>query len=164
VITGPDGRAHQLNFRVLRAPTGVEVVLEEAGVAAGEGYRFAVLGDHDAEVGPLVSQVRTIAEREVARQYLEPADGGAGWRVTDGDVVVGRLVSSADGPSWTPYDVVIDGRTLTWEEFGEALSSYEGWNFRLVIEDRVVEARTDGEVIDIRRPRSGPRRPEQPAP
>ena len=139
-------------------------MLEEAGVGAGEGYRFAVLGDHDAEVGPLVSQVRAIAEREVARQYLEPAEGRAGWSVADGDEVVGRLVSRADGPSWTPYDVVIDGRTLTWEEFGEALSSYEGWIFRLVIEDRVVEARSAGEVIDIRRPRSGPRRPQQPAP
>ena len=140
VMTGPDGRVHELQFRVLRAPAGVEVTLEETGVGAGEGYRFAVLGEHDAEVGPLVSQVRAIAEHEVARQYLEPQERGTGWRLTDGDEAAGRFVWSAEGSSGAPFDVVIDGRTLTWEEFGEALGSYEGWNFRLVIEDRVVEA------------------------
>ena len=136
-------------------------MLEEAGVGEGEGYRFAVLGDHDAEVDPLVDQVRAIAEREVARQYLEPATIGSGWRVTDGDEVVGRLVWSAESPGGAPFDVVIDGRTLTWEEFGEALSAYEGWNFRLVIDDRVVEARTGGEVVDIGRRGSRPRRRDE---
>ena len=35
VITGADGRTHDLRFRVLRAPAGVEVKLEETGVAPG---------------------------------------------------------------------------------------------------------------------------------
>ena len=58
--------------------------------------------------------------------------------------------------------MVIDGRTLTWAQFGEALSAFEGWNFRLLIEDRVVEAeagaeaQTQAEVIDITRHRSQP--------
>ncbi|MCA1671896.1 MAG: hypothetical protein LC799_06710, partial [Actinobacteria bacterium] len=54
-----------------------------------------------------------------------------------------------DHSSGTPYNVVIDGRTLTWEELGLALDSYEGWNFRLVIEDRVADARTEAELIDL---------------
>lgn len=55
-----------------------------------------------------------------------------------------------------PYDVVIDGRTLSWEEFGQALAAYEGWNFRLLIEDRVVEALPEADVIDIAQRRSRP--------
>ena len=61
--------------------------------------------------------------------------------------------------------MVIDGRTLSWEEFGEALGSYEGWNFSLVIEDRIVEAEAEAgadaeaEVIPLDRRRAGcPRR------
>lgn len=69
--------------------------------------------------------------------------------MTDGEEVVGRFVWSDEGVAGVPFDVVIDGRTLTWEEFGVALTSYEGWNFRLLIEDRVVEASTDAEVIDL---------------
>ncbi len=77
----------------------------------------------------------------------------AGWRVTDGHEVVGRFMWSDEGAARAPFDVVIDGRTLTWDRFGEALSAYEGWNFRLLIEDRVVEAETEAEaeVIDIAR-------------
>jgi hypothetical protein len=160
VITGPDGRSHRLTYRVLRAPAGVEVKLEETGVEPGEGYDFAVLGDHDAEVAPLLRQVRTVAEREVARQYLEPAEHGGGWRVTDGDEVLGRFIWSDEGAAGAPFDVVVDGRTLSWEQFGEALSAYEGWNFRLLIEDRVAaaepEAEFDAEVIDIVRHRGRP--------
>jgi len=36
--------------------------------------------------------------------------------------------------------VVIDGRELTWEEFGRMLLSFEGWQFRLEIIDRTEEA------------------------
>jgi hypothetical protein len=159
VIVGPDGRSHRLACRVLRAPAGVEVKLEETGVAPGEGYDFAVLGDHDAQVAPLLGQVRRIAEREVARQYLEPSEDGIGWRVSASDEVVGRFIGSNEGAG-APFDVVVDGRTLTWDQFGQALSAYEGWNFRLQIEDRVVEAETEAEteaeVIDIARNRSRP--------
>ena len=157
VVTGPDGRPHRLAYRVLRAPAGVEVKLEETGVAPGKGYDFAVLGDHDAQVAPLLGQVLRIAEREVTRQYLEPAEHGAGWRVIDGDEVVGRFIWDDEGAAGAPFDVVIDGRTLTWDQFGQALSAYEGWNFRLQIEHRVVEAEAEAEteaeaeVIDIAR-------------
>ena len=108
----------------------------------------------DADVDPLIDQVRTIAEAEVARQYLEPATHYRGWTVTDGDEVVGRFVWSDEGVAGAPFDVVIDGRILTWGEFRVALGSYEGWNFRLLLEDRVVEARTDATVIDLARRRT----------
>ncbi len=62
----------------------------------------------------------------------------------------GRAVRVNDeGESGRPFNVVIDGRVLTWEELGQALEPYEGWNFRLVIEDRVEEARSDADVVDI---------------
>jgi hypothetical protein len=34
---------------------------------------------------------------------------------------------------------VIDGRELTWDDFGRLLSSYEGWQFKLEIRDRTDE-------------------------
>ncbi len=38
---------------------------------------------------------------------------------------------------------------LTWEQFGEALSSLEGWRFRLLIEDRGDDALPEAEVIPL---------------
>ncbi len=34
-----------------------------------------------------------------------------------------------------PYDVVVDGRRLSWEEFGRVLEPFEGWPFTLRFED-----------------------------
>jgi hypothetical protein len=156
VLTGPDGRDHRLRFRIWRAPTGIEVQLGETRVPVGEGYEFAVLGDHDAEVEALLSKVRSRAEEEIGRSYLERASHRSGWTLRD-DEVAGRLVWSDEVDNGKPYDVVIDGRVLSWEEFGTTLDSYEGWGFRLVIEDRVEDARSNAEVIEMRRPPDRPR-------
>jgi hypothetical protein len=55
-----------------------------------------------------------------------------------------------------PYNVVVDGRTMSWEELGMALEPYDGWGFRLVIEDRVRDLRADAQVIERRSPGAGP--------
>ena len=47
-------------------------------------------------------------------------------------------------PDGGPHRVVVDGRSLSWEEFGGALSSFEGFEFRLVITDRLADVRSDG--------------------
>jgi hypothetical protein len=151
VLAGPDDRRHRLRFRIWRAPTGIEVELEEMDVPVGEGYKFAVLGEHDADVDHLVEHVQRQAEAEVGRLYLEPADHRDGWVVDD--EVAGRFVWNDEEPRGTPYRVVVDGRTLSWEELGRALEPYEGWNFRLVIEDSIGDARPDAQIIEL--PRSG---------
>jgi len=75
--------------------------------------------------------------------------------VGDDGEVAGRLVGNDDGDNRAPYNVVVDGRVMTWEELAMALESYEGWGFRLVIEDRVRDVRTDADVIELRSPRPG---------
>jgi len=155
VLAGPDGRRHRLRYRVWRAGVGIEVQLEETGVVVGEGYQFAVLGDNDAEVDMLVAAVRSMAETEIGRQYLERTTDRHRWIVGDDGEVAGRLVGNDDGDNGAPYNVVVDGRMMTWEELAMALESYEGWGFRLVIEDRVRDVRTDADVIELRSPRPG---------
>jgi hypothetical protein len=135
---------------------GIEVQLEETGVAVGEGYRFAVLGDNDADVDMVVAEVRSRAGTESSPQYLQRATHRHGWVVGEDDEVAGRLVWNDDGDNGKPYDVVVDGRTMSWEELGMALEPYEGWGFRLVIEDRVHEARSNAEIIELRSPGAGP--------
>jgi hypothetical protein len=150
-IIGRNGQRHVLTFRIWRAPTGVEVELDEAGVPIGEGYHFAVLGPHDANIDELVTCVQSQAKAEVSRQYLEPNPHRSGW-IVQADEVAGRFIYSEDSGTGGSYDVVVDGRTLTWEEFGEALEPYEGWRFRMVIEDRCVDLRPDADVVDFPHP------------
>jgi len=46
--------------------------------------------------------------------------------------VDGRLVWRDGRPG---YDVVVDGRRLTWKEFGDVLELFEGWTFHLSIQE-----------------------------
>ncbi|MET7489376.1 hypothetical protein [Streptomyces sp. NPDC005538] len=138
-IDGGDGRRHVLRYRLWRAPTGISVRLVEEGRAADEGFEFGVLGDHDADVSQLVTRVRAEAEAEIGRCYLEPDHRGMGWRLA-GDEVSGRLVWN---PEDAPCHVVVDGRALSWDELGEAVSSFEGRRFRLTIDDSLADARSE---------------------
>ena len=148
LLCGPDGREHRFRFKIWRAPTGIEVQLEEMGVPVCEGYRFAVLGDHDASVEVLVARARSAAESEVGRLYLEPARQREGWALRD-DEVVGQLVRNDQAGDGKPYSVIVDGRTLSWLEFGTALEAYEGWRFRLVIDDSIEDVRSDADIIEL---------------
>jgi hypothetical protein len=111
------------------------VELRETGLAdPDDGYRFAVLGAHDADVDALVEAVTRRARDGIAKQQLEPHPHRAGWLLGDDDVA-GRLVWGGSREHGAPFDVVVDGRHLTWDELGQALEPYEGWRFRLVLED-----------------------------
>jgi hypothetical protein len=95
---------------------------------------------HDAQVSDLVAALYAEAVAEIGRCYLEPDEyadwipGSPGWQVAN-EEVAGRFEYDPDTGTNGPHGVVIDGRYLTWQEFGAALSSYEGWRFRLLIED-----------------------------
>lgn len=134
VLTGPDGRSHTMVVRPHRAATGVvaeAVEAVEAGVAAGEGHQVQVLGAHDVDVAMLVEQLRVQVRDEIGTAYLDPNPHRPGWLLRDREVR-GRLVWAGED---APYDVVVDGRTLSWDELARALEAFEGWRFRLVVED-----------------------------
>ena len=58
--------------------------------------------------------------------------------------MAGRLAYDPDGG---PCRVVVDGRRLGWEELGHALASFEGWRFRLVIDDPAEDLRPDAQIV-----------------
>jgi len=144
-----EGRTHRARFRIWRAPTGIEVELEETGVPLGEGYRWAVLGSHDAEVDDLVAALRSRAAADVSRRLLEPNPHRAGYLVArDDDAVEGRLVWNETGNEvGTPYDVIVDGKKLSWEELGSALEAYAGWRFRIELADPIDDLRPDSTIF-----------------
>lgn len=103
-----------------------------------------MLGPHEGPVEDLIAWVVAIAEREIASTYLEPAKYRDGWTVGAADQVAGRFVFN---PGGGPYHVVVDGRELTWEQLGEAMEAFEGWRFRLLIEDPSEDVRPDADVL-----------------
>ncbi|MEU9599786.1 hypothetical protein AB0E06_23600 [Streptomyces sp. NPDC048109] len=104
-----------------------------------DGLEFAELGDHEVYVDRLAAQVRAEAEAEIGRRYRGPDPHGAGWKLVTREAA-SRLIADLEGG---PMRIVVDGRTLSWDEQGEALSSFEGWRFHLIIDDLLTDARSD---------------------
>ena len=151
MLQDADGRSRTLHFRVWRAPTGIVAEVEETGVPVGSGYQRSVLGSHDADVNELVARLCSVAGEEILRSYLVPNPHRPGWLVED-SLVEGRLVWCDGEEVGTPYNVVVDGRILSWEDFGRSLESYEGWRIRVELLDRVEDARPDAIVIPLSSP------------
>lgn len=141
-IIGPDGRAHRFSFRLWRAPTGIVAEAEEADLAPGEGYHFEVMGSHDADVHELIEILQGRMRRGLSHLWLKPHPRHEGWMI-GGDRIEGRLEWNETG---LPYDVVADGRRLSWEELGRALEPFEGWEFTLSFEGTDVVDASESEA------------------
>ncbi|MFP4233700.1 MAG: hypothetical protein ACLFUG_02085 [Nitriliruptoraceae bacterium] len=138
-VPAADGRPIRLRYRLTWAPSGaVCAEVEEANQPIGEGFRFQVIGQHDADPRLVLARLRRLAQHEVGRAYLEPDEaveggGGRGWALA-GSEVAGRIAGTGDGAVPEPT-LVVDGRELTWTELGGLLASFEGWMFRLLLSD-----------------------------
>lgn len=135
-ITDADGSSHTMIYRLFRGPAGISARLVEQDPPPGGGYEFEEFGEHDADPEMLLDLVTARAGTEMARRSLTRASSGQ-WEICNdegrhADEVVGRIETV---PPFGPLTLVVDGHAVTWNELGQALSSYEGWQFVLRIAD-----------------------------
>ena len=136
VMTDCAGEQHEFHFRIrllgdVMALDGFEL---KAGVPGG--YQFEILGEPDGEpltlLGSLIERIR----RGLSVRYLVRSDDGV--QIAE-QTVCGRIEWDASGDGRVPL-LVIDGRDVSWDEFGHMLMSFEGWQSRVAIRDRSEEA------------------------
>jgi hypothetical protein len=85
-------------------------------------------------------RAKSLASLEVGDGHI-PTHGGLSCRHDEGrlaDEVVGRIETV--GP-FGPLTLVVDGHAVSWDELGQSLSPYEGWQFVLRITDRFGDPR-----------------------
>lgn len=137
-ITAGDGVIHLFHFRTRLL--GNMVTLEAFELKEGEpaGYQFQLIGEPDEDrflqLGRLVARIR----RTLATKYLE--EGAHGLQVKGMEVkgkIEADISDSSDlyGAASLPL-MVIDGKEVSWEQFGEMLTSFEGFQFKLQIIDK----------------------------
>jgi hypothetical protein len=141
-IADADGTPHTMIYRLSRGPAGISARLVEQDPPPGGGYQFEEFGGHDADPSMLLDLVTVRADAEMARRYLTRTESGR-WEISHdedrgADEVVGRIEMVEP---CGPLTLVVDGRAVTWDELGKALSPYEGWQFALHITDRYGDPR-----------------------
>lgn len=126
------GREHIFEFRTHLFGTGVTIDAIELGEDQSEGYCFRVIGDEEGDLFELLGRLVSKMRRGLAHSHLE--EGAHGLQISDPGIVRARIESDPEGESDTPV-VVIDGRTLSWDEFGRMVATYTGFQFKLELHD-----------------------------
>lgn len=131
------GQFHRFHFEVRLL--GDRVSLDAFELVSGfpDGYQFQVIGDAQADIFELMGRMVPRIRRLITQQHLEINQSTRGLRIAD-LLVRGRVTSSVAHEDQLPV-LVIDGREITWEDFGRMLMCYEGFQFKLDIRDRSKE-------------------------
>jgi hypothetical protein len=134
VLEDADGALHTFKFRSMLVPTGHEIEAFEVTDDGRAGYRFAVLGDFEADAWELFQLLYAKLRREVATRHVHRTEFG--WQLTDDQRLVGRIDWDPDSDVRLPL-VVIDGKAFTWEQVGHMLMTFEGFTLEARIKDTI---------------------------
>jgi len=134
VLEDADGTPHTFKFRSMLVPTGHEIEALEIIEDASAGYRFAVLGDFEADAWELFQLLYTKMRREIATRHVHRTEFG--WQLTSDQPLVGRIEWDPDSDARLPL-VVIDGKAFTWEQVGHMLITFEGFTIEARIKDTI---------------------------
>jgi hypothetical protein len=132
VITDVSGDTHEFHFHTLLRGTHVTLEAFELFDEHPSGYRFQVIGGPEDDLMALLGKLIEKMRRALSIKHLE--DGELGLQITDHQIVRG-LVEWDDASDGRMPLLLIDGRQITWEEFGRMLMSFEGWQFKLEMRD-----------------------------
>ncbi|WP_153038313.1 DUF7686 domain-containing protein [Balneola sp. EhC07] len=89
------------------------------------GYQFEAY--HESNVGLALGDLRRKIKKHLSVRFLEKI---AGKNYPRNDELVGLITSGG---------IVVDGIYIEFEKFSKMLDSYEGFQFKLIIKDRLQE-------------------------
>jgi hypothetical protein len=133
-VKDADGQPHTFHVQSRLAPTGHVVEAFEVEDRRPRGYRFAVLGDFEADAVSLFAlvyeKIRTALSRKQVRRCA------FGWQLELDRLVTGRIEHDPESDLRLPI-VTIDGREFRWEQLGHMLMTFEGFNLELCVRDSI---------------------------
>jgi hypothetical protein len=130
------GQMHRFHFRLHLLGDRVSLEAFELKDGAPGGYQFQMLDDAEADLFAVMGQLIERMRRALALRHLEK-EPGFGLSIKD-FLVRGRIDCDLESDDRMPQ-LIIDGREISWEQFGRMLMGFEGWQFKLEIRDRSEE-------------------------
>ena len=134
VVADADGVPHSFRIRSMLVPTGHEMEAVEIPQPSRGGYRFAVLGDLEADSWDLFLRLYETMRQKMPIRHVERT--AHGWHLGPEQRLVGRIEWDPDTDGRVPL-LVVDGRPFTWEEVGRMLMTFEGFTIDARIEDTI---------------------------
>ncbi|WP_052507321.1 DUF7713 domain-containing protein [Desulfonatronovibrio magnus] len=137
-VTFSDSEGIKHTFHISTRIFGPHVTLEAYELIDDSpgGYSFSVMGDVEDDLIGLFTKLIDRVQRQVSMKHIEISDS-YGYTINDNDTVRGYIT---DDPEIDLFPcVVIDGKEISWEEFGRMIMVYNGFNFKMEIFDKTEE-------------------------
>jgi hypothetical protein len=131
------GQPHRFHFEVRLLGDRVSLEALELVEGAPGGYQFQVLGDAEQDLFELMGRMVPRIRRLLAQQHLKTEPHMPGLHIAN-FLVRGRITWDDNEDGRLPM-LVIDGREISWEQFGRMVMGFEGWQFKFEIQDRSEE-------------------------
>jgi hypothetical protein len=129
------GKPHDFHFRTHLFGPGVALDAFELRHGDPAGYEFQLIGDPEEDLLALLGRLVEKIRRALSIRNLE--EKTLGLQIAD-QTVRGRIKWDDAEDGRVPL-LVIDGREISWDEFGRMLMTFEGWQFKLEIRDKSEE-------------------------
>lgn len=133
--TGPGNNKHQFYIHRMLLPMGISYKASEQTRSRKPGFEISVTGELDCDQDTLFARLDAKIRSTILNPYLEAHTNPAGQKRLNirNDEVAGYFLNNNRNNG--TYEVVIDGQVFTWEEFGQMMEPYEGFQFKLKILD-----------------------------
>jgi hypothetical protein len=131
MLTDRDGVDHTFHFQTRLFGDKVNIQALEIKDDEPKGYEFSEHGDVEDDLFGLFTKLIDRLRRELERKHIEPSDLSR-YRITNQDIVRGHITWDDETDGEVPC-LIIDGKELSWHEFGRMLMTYEGFHFKLEI-------------------------------
>lgn len=135
-LTDSEGATHLFYFRTHLFGPGVSLNAFELRDGREAGYRFQVIGNPDDDLLVLLGRLIEKMRRALSLKHVE--NGEYGLEIADHQVVRGTIDWDDAEDGRVPL-LIVDGREITWDQFGHMLMTYEGSQFKLEIRDKSEE-------------------------
>jgi hypothetical protein len=130
------GEIHQFHFRTNLFGTGVALDAFEIRDGGPAGYQFQIIGAPEDDLLKLLGRLIEKIRRALSVKHIMESEHGP--QIADHRVVRGRIEWDDVSNSRVPL-LVVDGREVSWDNFGRMLMGFEGFQFRLHIQDNSEE-------------------------
>jgi hypothetical protein len=130
-LTDKDGVDYTFHFQTRLFGDNVNIQALEIKKGEPKGYEFSEHGDVKDDLFGIFAKLVDRLRRELERKHIEPGNL-LRYQITNQNTVRGRIAWDEETDGETPC-LIIDGKELSWLEFGRMLMTYEGFHFKLDI-------------------------------
>lgn len=134
-LTDSHGKQHEFHFRTHLFGPGVALDAFEIRAGSPAGYQFQIIGKPEEDLLVLLARLIEKIRRALSKKYLKKEKYGL--QIAD-QIVCGKIGWDDAQDGSVPL-LNIDGRDITWYEFGRMLMTFGGWQFKLEIRDKSEE-------------------------